>query len=217
MINPDISATIWENLYSQGKSLLNYPNSFLVSLSYHLLELQKHRRVLDFGFGSGANLVFLVHRGFEVSGVEVSKSAVEMVRQKLLAENLEADLRTIHNRVIPFDDNSFDAVIAWQVLCYNTWETLKKAIEEIDRVLKPGGLFLGTMAAPGDASHVRSKLLGDSLYESQISGQEGAIILIVGEEELSRCFPGKNIKIGSFNQSYEGLLDSRHWVISYEK
>lgn len=217
MVNPDISMTIWEDLYSRGKSVLNYPNSFLVSLSYHLFDMQNHRRVLDFGFGSGANLVFLAQRGFEVSGVEVSASAVEIVRQKLLTEELEADLKIIKDQTIPFADNSFDAVIAWQVLYYNTWDTLKKAAEEIDRVLRPGGLFLGTMAAPGDISHASSKSLGDGLYESQVPGQEGAIVLIVGEDELSRCFPGKRLKIGSFNQAFDGSFDSRHWVVSYEK
>lgn len=69
-----VNSRVWEGLYKQGKSNLQYPNSFLVSLSHHLLDPAKHRNVLDYGFGAGANLIFLARRGFAVSGAEVSKA-----------------------------------------------------------------------------------------------------------------------------------------------
>jgi SAM-dependent methyltransferase len=212
-----VNSFIWEELYKQGKSNLSYPNSFLVSLSHHLLDPVQHRKVLDYGFGAGANLIFFARRGFAVSGAEVSKSALDIVRKKLSDEKLEADLRIITKDHIPFDDNSFDAVIAWQVLYYNTWETLNRAVTEINRVLRQGGTFIGTMAAPGDVSQLNSRPLGNSLYESNVPGQERAIILIVDKDQLPKCFPNKILKIGSFSQSFEGIPTSNHWVLSYGK
>ena len=215
--NVNINSRIWEDLYRQGKSNLSYPNSFLVSLSHHLLNPAKQRRVLDYGFGTGANLIFFAHRGFEICGAEVSNSAVEIVKAKLIRENLHADLRIINDSQIPFDDNSFDAVIAWQVLYYNTWETLHQAVQEINRVLRSGGIFIGTMAAPGDVSHQNSKPLGNSLYTSNVPGQENAIILIVDKDQLPLCFLNKPLRTGHFVQSFEGIPTGCHWVVSYEK
>jgi SAM-dependent methyltransferase len=177
----------------------------------------KQRRVLDYGFGTGANLIFFAHRGFEVYGAEVSKSAVEIVTNKLSGQNLHADLRIIHDNRIPFDDDFFDVVVAWQVLYYNTWESLRQAVKEINRVLRSGGIFIGTMAAPGDVSHLNSKPLGNSLYSSNVSGQESAVVLIVDEDQLPQVFPGKSLKTGRFVQSFEGIPTGRHWVVSYEK
>jgi SAM-dependent methyltransferase len=213
----NINSRVWEDVYKQGKSNLNYPNSFLVSLSHHLFNPAKQRRVLDYGFGTGANLISLAHRGFEVSGVEVSETAVEIVNAKLKAQNLKADLRITSNNRIPHDDGFFDIVVAWQVLYYNTWETLRPAVKEIDRVLRPGGIFLGTMAAPGDASHLHSKPLGNSVYVSNIAGQEGATLLIVDKDQLPQIFSKKSLKTGQFIQSFEGLATNSHWVVSYEK
>jgi SAM-dependent methyltransferase len=212
-----VNAQIWEDLYRQGKSNLNYPNSFLVSLSHHLLDPAKHHRILDYGFGTGANLIFLARRGFELYGAEVSQSALDIVQKKLGAEKLQADLRIIHDNKVPFDDNSFDVVIAWQVLYYNTWETLHEAVREINRVLRPGGIFIGTMAAPGDVSQVNSKPLGNGLYQSNVPGQERATVLIVDKDHLQHCFPDKWLRIGNFTQSFEGIPTGSHWVVSYEK
>jgi len=213
----NVNSLIWEDLYKQGKSNLSYPNSFLVSLSHHLLNPAKQRRVLDYGFGTGANLIFMARRGFEVYGAEVSKSAVEIVKVKLSGENLHADLRIIPDNRIPYDDDFFDVVIAWQVLYYNTWETLHQAVQEINRVLRSGGIFIGTMAAPGDVSHLNSTPLGNSLYASNVPGQESAIVLIVDKDQLPQCFPSKPLRTGHFVQSFEGIPTGCHWVVSYEK
>jgi SAM-dependent methyltransferase len=212
-----VNARIWEDLYRQGKANLAYPNSVLVSLSYHLLDPSRNRRLLDYGFGAGANLLFFVRRGFDVCGVEVSKSAVDIVADKLRVEKLHADLKIIEQDRVPFEDAAFDAVIAWQVLYYNTWETLHRAIAEIDRILRPGGIFIGTMAAIGDISQQNSSPLGDGLYQSSVPGQENAVLLVVDKDQLPRCFPGKVLKIGSFSQSFEGMASGCHWVISYRK
>jgi SAM-dependent methyltransferase len=213
----NINCRVWEDVYKQGKSNLSYPNSFLVSLSHHLFNPAKQRRVLDYGFGTGANLISLAHRGFEVCGVEVSETAAEIVNAKLKAQNLEADLRIGRDNRIPYDDEFFDIVLAWQVLYYNTWETLRPAVKEIDRVLRSGGIFLGTMAAPGDASHLHSTPQGNDLYISNIVGQEGATILIVAKDQLPEIFPGRSLKTGQFIQAFDGIPTNCHWVVSYEK
>ena len=74
-----------------------------------------------------------------VSGVEVSRSAINIVRGRLKKERLSAELKLFKGSQLPYNDNVFDVVIAWQVLDYNTWDSLKLAVKEIDRVLRPGG------------------------------------------------------------------------------
>lgn len=210
------NSKVWEDIYSQGKGILSYPNESMVRLTYSLLVPQLHKQILDYGFGSANNLIHLARRGFAMTGVEVSPSALEIAKNRSVDAGVKADLRLIEGGGLPFDQDSFDAVIAWQVLYYNNWTGLHAAILEIERVLRPGGVFIGTMAGVGDISHKLGKALGDCEYISGAPGQEGAHLIILDKHELQRCFPDREITVGEFYYQY-GEAQSRHFIISYRK
>lgn len=216
MATRDTNVKIWDELYSQNDHLLSYPDEVLVRIVHRLLDRQKHRKILDYGFGSGSNMIHLLKKGFELSGVEVSGNAVVQVESRLKDLKLSADLRKTVDGKIPFEDSQFDVVLAWLVLYYNDWDSSRQAMSEIHRVLKPGGIFLGTMAAPGDYSHTHSIPLGDGVFRSTVPGQEGSTVMILEEDALKRCFPGRDVTIGNFGYQF-GERHARHWIVSYEK
>ncbi|OGR69936.1 MAG: hypothetical protein A2089_11325 [Elusimicrobia bacterium GWD2_63_28] len=211
-----LNSETWERLYVAGRSVLKYPDSNFVTLASRLTTPDKHKRVLDYGFGTGANMIHLISRGHVLSGAEVSSGALEIVRKLLSERGMAADLRLVSGGKLPFADAYFDAVVAWQVLYYNDWISLPQAMAEIERVLKPGGLFIGTMAAEGDISGTEAEPLGRGVYRSHVPGQEGAIVMVLTEKQVAECFIGKQISIGRFGMSYGGKTGS-HWVITYEK
>ncbi len=213
----DINSSIWERLYSQGKAVLQYPDSTLISIIHHLLDSEKHKRILDYGFGSGSNMLAFLRRGFICSGVEVSENAIQIASERMLKESFNPDLKLMRNGVIPFKDSVFDAVIAWGVLYYNDWNTFSRAVSEINRVLRVGGLFIGSMMKSDNFKLKNTRPLGNSLYERVAAGQEGAIIIAIdNEKQLSDCFPGKKLSIGKmgFDFNNKGCY---HWIVSYEK
>ena len=212
----EANSRIWENIYGHGKGLLRYPSESLVRLTHGLLDPQKQAKVLDYGFGSAANLIHLAHRGFAMTGVEVSASAVEIAGRRCAQEGVKADLHLVSGGRLPFADASFDAVIAWQVLYYNTREGFRLAMQDIERVLRPQGVFIGTMAAVGDISHVQGQLVGDCEYVSGTPGQEGAHLLILDRADLQPCFPGRSIAVGEFDYQF-GTMRSRHFIVTYAK
>ena len=211
-----VNTSIWETLYSNNRSVMSYPNDPFVRISYRLLSTEKHKKVLEIGFGSGTDMLHLLKRGFDCSGVEVSLSAIQMTQKRIQDAGYQADLRLLENGNIPFEDDQFDAVVAWQVLYYNDWESFWQIEKEIHRVLKPGGIFMGTMPSEGDISQINSTSLGNCIYESSVPGQEGAKLLIVGRDKLSECFPGQDLRIGKYTIEFESLV-GQHWVVVYEK
>ncbi len=210
------NSKVWEDLYSQGKSILTYPSEPLVRLTYGLINPQSHNKVLDYGFGAAANLIHLARRGFTMSGVEVSPSAVAIGKKRCAQDNVQADLFLFSSGKLPFENEYFDVVIPWQVLCYNNWESFSSAMQEIERVLRPGGIFIGTMTGVGDVSHQLGKKIGDCEYISGVTGQEGAHLLIVDKHDLQRCFPNRSITVGEFYYQF-GTAESRHLIVSYQK
>jgi SAM-dependent methyltransferase len=104
------------------------------------------KRVLDLGCGSGRHLVFLAKNGFDVYGIDIAKSGIKLAKNWLKEEKLKAHLKIgdIYKK-LPYKDNFFDAIVSTQTLHHNRIEKIRKAIKEIERILKPGGLIFITM------------------------------------------------------------------------
>jgi ubiquinone/menaquinone biosynthesis C-methylase UbiE len=93
-------------------------------------------RVLEVGAGTGLNLE-RYGRGVEVVAVEPEPTMA--ARAAVRARGATASARVIRGVAedLPFPDDTFDAVVACYVLCSVSDQA--RAIEEIRRVLRPGG------------------------------------------------------------------------------
>lgn len=118
-------------------------------------QLQKGRfvpgsRILDAGCGGGRNLMYFAQHGFDVAGVDISPESVQHTRELvsgLASDQSTAMIRTSPIESLPFDDATFDAVICSAVLHFAKDEDHFHAmIDEMWRVLKPGGLFFARLA-----------------------------------------------------------------------
>ncbi len=111
----------------------------------HLIKTyNKPRSILEAGCGIGRWVIPLSKEGYNVTGIEIEKEAVNRLNLHYRAKNL----KTVHGDIfnMPFDDNSFDHVISLGVLeHFEDKETQRKAIEEHVRVLKNDGVFLITV------------------------------------------------------------------------
>ena len=118
-------------------------------------------RVLDAGCGGGRNIVYLMRRGCDVSGIDASAQAIAAV-QHLAAELSPADTHADRFRVEPvermsFGDASFDVVISSAVLHFARDEAHWWAmLHEMWRVLAPGGMLFARLATTiGHETRVR--------------------------------------------------------------
>ena len=101
----------------------------------------RDRPILDAGCGTGAVLAHLGNRKKHV-GIDRAPEAIAYCRRRGLHTVARADVNAL-----PFEDNSFDAVISSSVL-YHQWVTnVDRATQELRRVLRPGGVLLVNVAA----------------------------------------------------------------------
>jgi SAM-dependent methyltransferase len=94
--------------------------------------------VLDCGMGPGRLLTELERRGWSLAGVDLSSEMVALARDRLPQAAGELLQGTIES--LPFPSESFDAAVATGVLEYV--EDVPRALGEVARVLRPGGVFV---------------------------------------------------------------------------
>ncbi|HEX5837650.1 MAG TPA: class I SAM-dependent methyltransferase, partial [Anaerolineales bacterium] len=95
------------------------------------------KTLLEIGCGAGVDLVRFARAGAIVTGVDLSRTAIDLARQNLGQQGLDASLQIMNGEALQFADDSFDVVYAHGVLQY-TADT-GKMVSEIHRVLRPGG------------------------------------------------------------------------------
>jgi SAM-dependent methyltransferase len=103
----------------------------------------RQTRALEFGCNIGATAIVLTHLGATVDAVDISDKWLALAQ--LNARRYQA--RAIRFRridacaALPFSSATFDMISCASVLEYVTPGLFPGALSELDRVLKPGGLF----------------------------------------------------------------------------
>jgi len=105
-----------------------------------LLPQKPDFRLLDVGCGAG-NMIHHLSRYGKVKGLEIDERPVKVAREE---RGYDVDLFDVTGQM-PFDDNSFDAVTALDVIEHN--EDDVAILTDSYRVLKPGGHMIITVPA----------------------------------------------------------------------
>jgi ubiquinone/menaquinone biosynthesis C-methylase UbiE len=128
--------------------------------------------ILDAGSGTGNLSILLGKRGAKVVSLDFSKSAIDKHLQKdPNATVFEGSLE----EKLPFADQSFDTVCCISVLFTLTKSGCRTALCEFNRVLRPGGTLITSVAAPGKRNsalllrHFKSIITGSRPIQDRIS------------------------------------------------
>ena len=108
-------------------------------LDYFPHERVEGKRVLDVGLGYGTLAEALARRGADYHGLDIAAGPVDMVRHRLASVPGARPEQVQQGSVldIPFPDASFDLFVA--IGCLHHTGDLFGAIQEVRRVLRPGG------------------------------------------------------------------------------
>jgi cyclopropane fatty-acyl-phospholipid synthase-like methyltransferase len=101
-------------------------------------------RALNIGVGRGGLEAILVKRNVKVSSLDPGEKSIERVRRQF---GLGDEAKVGFSQDMPFPDGQFDAVVVCEVLEHLSDEVIAATFDEAERVLKPGGRFMGTLPA----------------------------------------------------------------------
>jgi SAM-dependent methyltransferase len=113
-------------------------------ISYYLLDRWKAKgfsNFLDLGCGLGRHSLQFADAGFSVYSFDLSKEAVEGVREENKKRRLSIQVAIGDMKHLPYPDNSMDCLLAYHVISHTDSIGIKDIIAEIKRILKPQGEF----------------------------------------------------------------------------
>ncbi|MDG1477727.1 MAG: methyltransferase domain-containing protein [Vicingaceae bacterium] len=155
------------------------------------IELAKNKEVLDIASGEGYGSNLLSKTAKNVTGVDISREAIEFATKKYKSNNLnfikgQADK-------IPLEDNSIDLAVSFETIEHH--DKHNEMFNELKRVLRPNGLLI--MSSPDKANYSNSTNHDNHFHIKELYREEF-------KELVTQNF--KHSKIYYQNISYNSII-----------
>ena len=179
-----------------------------------MLKARGVRQVLDLGCGVGRHALLLAAEGFAVEAIDGAAAGLDFARREAQARGLRVSLGQADADALPFDDSRFDYVLSWNVIFHGTMGDVGRRFAEIWRVLKPGGLYQGTMLSKRDAQFGHGAIVAPDTFirgtdpkahAHYYCGLDGLAALLTGFDLLS------------LSQTEQRRPGSWHWHLVAER
>ena len=179
-----------------------------------LFQEKKIDKIIEIGAGLGRDTIFFAKNSIHTTALDYSSSGIKAINQKTNKENLSNYISTKLFDVrekLPFEDNSIEACYSHMLYCMAlTTNDLEKLNNEIQRILKPGGINVYTVRHTNDGDFKKGVHVGEDLYEN-----DGFIVHYFSEEKVNSLLKGfKNISIDKFE---EGTFPRKLFFVVNEK
>jgi SAM-dependent methyltransferase len=180
---------LWEESFDEQIARQAYNTAaveaLVRSISYYLRDRVPQDQLsklhfMEMGCGAGPNLLWLAQKGIQVSGIDLAKNALELARINLERSGYKDKIGQLVEGSVtetPFESGTFDGILESCVFQHIDRAGRKKAFDEVRRLLKPGGLFVGYML---DAGHTVFK----ARAKDQLEGDPGTLHLADGTSKI---------------------------------
>lgn len=181
---PDTS--LWDERYAEGGALWGHFPAVSAEETWWRLRSTRANRILVAGCGYGRHCAYFARRGFDTTGLDASRTAIEMAHEAARVDGLEIVYSCASATRMPFPDASFDAVYDHALLHHLTEDDRAQAVAEYRRVLRPNGLLVVSVLSIDDPDCG----LGPELEPGTFRGADGRLEHFFGPGELTALLEG---------------------------
>ena len=200
----------WDNLWGTEAGRKDW-----IAVEQDVRDLEKEladmkaSRVLDVGCGIGRHSLFLAAKGFQVFSIDASRTAVDFTQNAAQEAGLSINVSQSPMTTLPFEDSYFDYVLAWNVIYHGDPTTVRTVLSEIARVVRPGGIFQGTMLTKRNAYYGKGRKVAPDTYVNDEEDEKKHAHFYCNAQELTQLL--HDFEILSLRQKKQLKPGSYHW------
>ena len=194
---------LWEEIFST-RAWGRYPPEDLIRFCAQRFYARQPRsdvKLLEVGFGTGANLWYFAREGFGVHGLEGSEAGAAQARQRLDTElpgwnRGDADRLRVGDMCepLPWADNHFDAVIDNDAVTCVDHDSACRVYAQMHRVARPGAWLYVRTPAAGTWGDGTGEAHGHNAWRCSEGPFAGTgIVRFASEADLSALFKPWNV------------------------
>lgn len=172
-------------------------------------------RVLDLGCGIGRHALIFAALGLETYALDGSPAGLAHLEDSARTGGLRIRTSLGLMTELPFPEAQFDYLLAFNVIYHGDPQVVRRAIAEIHRVLKPGGLYQGTMLSKRNVNFGRGREIAPDTYVIEEEEEKNHAHFYCNAGELLELFAGFDLL--SLEDREHAKPGSWHWHLTAER
>jgi len=152
----------WETAFTEKKEMWGFEPAKSAVLTKDFFLQQGVKNILVPGFGYGRNGQVFRENGITVTGIEISKTAIEIARK-----HYGTDMTIYHGSVtdMPFDKEVYDGIFCYGLIYLLDSEQRKKLIRDSYNQLTENGYMVFTVISKEAHTYGKGTFLSEDRYE----------------------------------------------------
>ncbi|KAA0547095.1 class I SAM-dependent methyltransferase [Bacillus sp. BGMRC 2118] len=171
---------IWESSFLENQMMWGFEPADSAILAKDFFLEKKVGNLLIPGIGYGRNAKVFIDNGIEVTGIEISKSAIELARENGL------NIPIYHGSVsdMPFDQKLYAGIFSYALIHLLNREEREKFLQDCYNQLLPNGYMIFTTISKEAPMYGKGKQLGKDYFEIT----EGMKLFFYDHETIKQDF-----------------------------
>jgi SAM-dependent methyltransferase len=170
----------WESSFIEKQTMWGFePADSAIQAKDFFLE-KGVKDILIPGIGYGRNAKIFTDNRINVTGIEISKTAIDLARENGL------DINIYHGSVtdMPFDNKLYDGIFCYALIHLLNDGERKKFIKDCYNQLRPNGYMIFTTVSKKAPMYGKGKQIGDNWFEAM----DGVKLFFYDSDSIKREF-----------------------------
>lgn len=153
----------WETNFIEKQTMWGFEPAESAIAAKDLFIEKGIKNILIPGIGYGRNAKVFLDNGIDVTGIEISRTAIEMARSENKL-NIQIYQGSVND--MPFDNKMYDGIFSYALIHLLNARERRKFIENCYKQLKPNGYMIFSTISKNDSKYEKGKQISKDRFEA---------------------------------------------------
>jgi len=210
----NLMTEFWEASFRDKQAMWGFEPADAAITAAELFLDNGLKKILIPGFGYGRNAKVFTDKGFEVTGIEISETAIELARK-----HYGEHVKVYHGGVndMPFDTEVYDGIFCYALIHLLDQKDRMKLIDDCYRQLAPDGFMVFVAVSKSTDRYGEGTALGNDRFETK----HGVKLFFYDSQSVEKEFGPygliEAIEINEPAKNMENKPSQTFWQITCQK